>query len=407
MATVFAPVERTRRRRSSGARPRSPTSARSGGRWRRCARMRPRDRGVIVQVGSALAYRGIPLQAAYCGAKHALQGFLESLRTELLHDGSNVRLTMVQLPALNTPQFTWSRAKMPHEPQPVPPIFQPEVAADAIVWAAARRPARGDGRLADGEGDLGNAVAPGVADRYLARNGYEAQQTERPLADDRAGQPLRARRRATRARTARSTSLRDACPRCSSGPRSIAACSGSRASTALAAAAVNAVIGRSDMSQLVADYILDRLREWGVAPHLRLPGRRHQRHHRRARPRRRRPGVRSRCATRRWPRSWPARHAKFTGEVGVCLATSGPGRDPPAQRPLRREARPPAGRRDRRPAGARGARRRLPAGGRPARRSSRTSRTSTCSMATVPGADAAPGRPRGADRARRAHASRA
>ncbi len=117
-------------------------------------RMRPRDRGVIVQVGSALAYRGIPLQAAYCGAKHALQGFLESLRTELLHDGSNVRLTMVQLPALNTPQFTWSRAKMPHQPQPVPPIFQPEVAAEAIVFAAGHPTARVDGRLADGQGDL-------------------------------------------------------------------------------------------------------------------------------------------------------------------------------------------------------------------------------------------------------------
>jgi short-subunit dehydrogenase len=98
--------------------------------------MVPRDRGVVVQVGSALAYRGIPLPAAYCGSKHALQGFLESLRAELAHDGSQVRLTMVQLPALNTPQFTWSRAKLPRQPQPVPPIFQPEVAAEAVVWAA-------------------------------------------------------------------------------------------------------------------------------------------------------------------------------------------------------------------------------------------------------------------------------
>ena len=111
-------------------------------------RMRPRDRGTIVQVGSALAYRGIPLQAPYCGAKHALQGFLESLRTELIHEGSNVRVTMVQLPALNTPQFTWARTRMPHEPQPVPPIFEPEVAAEAIVWAAAnpRRELRSAGR---------------------------------------------------------------------------------------------------------------------------------------------------------------------------------------------------------------------------------------------------------------------
>src|SRR6185437_16701802 len=128
-------------------------------------RMLPRDRGAIVQVGSALAYRGIPLQAAYCGAKHAIQGFMDSLRTELLHDGSHVHVTMVQLPALNTPQFTWSRAKLPRSPQPVPPIFQPEVAADAIVWAASH-PRR---ELMVGwptvKAILDNAVAPGIADR--------------------------------------------------------------------------------------------------------------------------------------------------------------------------------------------------------------------------------------------------
>src|SRR4051794_30283527 len=99
-------------------------------------RMKARDRGSIVQVGSALAYRAIPLQAAYCAAKHAVNGFTESLRTELLHDGSKVRVTVVQMPALNTPQFGWSRSRMPRHPQPVPPIFQPEVAADAIVWAS-------------------------------------------------------------------------------------------------------------------------------------------------------------------------------------------------------------------------------------------------------------------------------
>ena len=99
-------------------------------------RMVPRDRGTIVQVGSALAYRAIPLQAPYCAAKHAVKGFTQSLRTELLHDGSNVRLTMVELPAHNTPQFSWGRAKLPRHPQPVPPIFQPEVAAQAIVHAA-------------------------------------------------------------------------------------------------------------------------------------------------------------------------------------------------------------------------------------------------------------------------------
>ena len=148
-------------------------------------RMRPRDRGTIVQVGSALAYRGIPLQAPYCGAKHALQGFLESLRAELLHEGAHVHVTMVQLPALNTPQFTWARTRMPREPQPVPPIYQPEVAANAIVWAA-RNPRR---ELMVGwptvKAILGNAVAPGLADRYLARSGYDAQQTERPVSPGR------------------------------------------------------------------------------------------------------------------------------------------------------------------------------------------------------------------------------
>ena len=148
-------------------------------------RMRARDRGVIVQVGSALAYRGIPLQAPYCGSKHALQGFLESLRCELLHDGSHVRLTMVQLPAMNTPQFTWARGKMPRTPQPVPPIFQPEVAADAIVWAA-HHPQR---EIMVGgptvKAIVGNAVAPSFADHYLARNGFDAQQTDEPANGDR------------------------------------------------------------------------------------------------------------------------------------------------------------------------------------------------------------------------------
>src|SRR5256714_2044050 len=102
-------------------------------------RMLPRDRGTIVQVGSALAYRGIPLQAAYCGAKHAIQGFTESLRCELLHDKSSVRVTMVQLPAMNTPQFDWVKSRLPREPQPVPQIYEPEIAAEAIVWAASHR----------------------------------------------------------------------------------------------------------------------------------------------------------------------------------------------------------------------------------------------------------------------------
>ena len=105
-------------------------------------RMLPRDRGTIVQVGSALAYRGIPLQSAYCAAKHAIQGFCDSLRCELIHDDSRVRLTMVQMPALNTPQFGWVKSRLPRKAQPVPPIFQPEVAADAIVWAAPPRSPR-------------------------------------------------------------------------------------------------------------------------------------------------------------------------------------------------------------------------------------------------------------------------
>ena len=95
--------------------------------------MKPRDRGAIVQVGSALAYRGIPLQTAYCGAKHAIQGFTESLRCELLHEKSNVHVTMVQMPAVNTPQFSWVLSRLPRHPQPVPPIYQPEVAARAIA----------------------------------------------------------------------------------------------------------------------------------------------------------------------------------------------------------------------------------------------------------------------------------
>jgi len=148
-------------------------------------RMRSRNRGVIVQVGSALAYRGIPLQAPYCGSKHALQGFLESLRCELLHDKSAVRVTMVQLPAVNTPQFTWARGKLPRTPQPVPPIFQPEVAADAIVWAAhhPQREVMVGGPTV--KAIVGNAIAPSFADHYLARNGFDAQQTNEPVDPER------------------------------------------------------------------------------------------------------------------------------------------------------------------------------------------------------------------------------
>ena len=143
-------------------------------------RMLPRDRGTIVQVGSALAYRGIPLQAAYCGAKHAVQGFNDSLYAELLHDGSNVRLTMVNLPAINTPQFDWVLSKLPNRAQPVPPIYQPEVAARAIIWAAYNKRRELNVGWPTTQAVIGNNLAPGIADRYLAKRGYEAQQTDEP-----------------------------------------------------------------------------------------------------------------------------------------------------------------------------------------------------------------------------------
>jgi len=139
-------------------------------------RMLPRNRGVIVQVGSALAYRGIPLQSAYCGAKHAIQGFNDSLRSELLHDGSKVRVTMVQMPALNTPQFNWVKSRLPRKPQPVPPIYQPEVAADAIVWAAEHD--RREWHIGGSTAVViaGNKFAADLGDHYLAEQGYDSQQ---------------------------------------------------------------------------------------------------------------------------------------------------------------------------------------------------------------------------------------
>jgi short-subunit dehydrogenase len=143
-------------------------------------RMLPRDRGSIVQVGSALAYRGIPLQAAYCGAKHAIQGFCDSLRAELLHDKSGVRVTMVQLPAMNTPQFDWVKSRLRNRAQPVPPIYQPEVAADAIVWASEHNRREIYVGVSTEEAIIGNKLAPGAGDWYLARKGYESQQTSEP-----------------------------------------------------------------------------------------------------------------------------------------------------------------------------------------------------------------------------------
>jgi hypothetical protein len=143
--------------------------------------MRPRDAGTIVQVGSALAYRSIPLQAAYCGAKSAGRGFTDSLRVELAHEGSQVRVTMVHLPAMNTPQFEEVRTRLPRHPKPVPPIFQPELAAEAIVRAAQHH--RREWWVAGSavQAILAQRLAPALADRYLVRAGYDAQQTDEPV----------------------------------------------------------------------------------------------------------------------------------------------------------------------------------------------------------------------------------
>lgn len=148
-------------------------------------RMVPRDHGVIVQVGSALAYRSIPLQSAYCGAKHAVQGFVESLRSELIHDGSRVHMTTVQLPAVNTPQFSWIKSRLPRHPQPVPPIYQPELIARAIVWASRHRRREISVGWPTVKAIVGDKFIPGLLDWYLAAKGYASQQTEHPIEPDR------------------------------------------------------------------------------------------------------------------------------------------------------------------------------------------------------------------------------
>jgi NAD(P)-dependent dehydrogenase (short-subunit alcohol dehydrogenase family) len=179
MATIFAPVDQI-----------SPEEFRRAtevtylgsvyGAMAALRRMKPRDHGTIVQVGSALAYRAIPLQSAYCGAKFAIRGFIQSLRCELLHDNSAVHLAIVQMPALNTPQFDWARNKMKQRPQPVPPIYQPEVAARAVLFAADNRRREvwvgGSTVLSI----LGNRLAPGLLDHYLAQKGYDAQLSGEP-----------------------------------------------------------------------------------------------------------------------------------------------------------------------------------------------------------------------------------
>lgn len=151
------------------------------------SRMRPRNHGVVVQVGSALGERSIPLQSAYCGAKHAINGFTSALRCELLHENSSVKVTVVQMPAVNTPQFSWVRSRLSRHPQPVPPIYQPEIAARAVVFAAEHPEAR---EFWVGASTaltvLANRALPGILDRYLAKTGYRSQQTDQEMPRNRA-----------------------------------------------------------------------------------------------------------------------------------------------------------------------------------------------------------------------------
>ncbi len=143
-------------------------------------RMLPRDRGRIIQIGSALAYRSIPLQSAYCGAKHAIMGFTDSIHCELIHDKSNVKITMVQLPAVNTPQFGWVKSRLPHKAQPVPPIYQPEVIADAVTWVTDHYRRELFIGLNTAIIIQGNKFFPALGDWYLGKTGYKSQQTDQP-----------------------------------------------------------------------------------------------------------------------------------------------------------------------------------------------------------------------------------
>jgi NAD(P)-dependent dehydrogenase (short-subunit alcohol dehydrogenase family) len=180
MATVFCPFERI----SPEDFERATRVTYLGAVWGTLAalkRMKPRDRGVIVQVGSALAYRSIPLQAPYCGAKSALRGFTDSLRSELIHDKSRVHLTMVQLSAFNTPQFDWGKTCMDRQPQPVPPVFRPELAAEAVYWAAQHRRREVWVGFPVVKAVLGTRLIPGLLDRLLARMAYSGQQAGEPV----------------------------------------------------------------------------------------------------------------------------------------------------------------------------------------------------------------------------------
>jgi NAD(P)-dependent dehydrogenase (short-subunit alcohol dehydrogenase family) len=184
MATIFAPVHQI----SPAEFRRSTEVTYLGtvyGTMAALKRMRARNRGTIVQVGSALAYRAIPLQAPYCGAKFAIRGFTDALRVELMHEKSGIHVTMVQLSAFNTPQFQWGRTTLPRRPQPVPPIFQPEVAASGIHWAAHHRRRELNVGFPAVKAILGNKLFPRLADRKLVRLGYDGQMGRQPLPADR------------------------------------------------------------------------------------------------------------------------------------------------------------------------------------------------------------------------------
>ncbi len=177
MASVFAPVMRTRPEEIKRATEVTYLGA-VYGTMTALRRMVPRDRGTIIEVGSVQAYRGMPLQAAYCAAKQALRSFTESVRTELLHDKSHVRVAMVRMPAMNTPQFVWTRNRMSHKVRPAPPLYQPEVGAEAVVWAADHDRREIEVGVSTVLARLVNKLLPAAVDRYLARTGYRMQQTE-------------------------------------------------------------------------------------------------------------------------------------------------------------------------------------------------------------------------------------
>lgn len=183
MATVFAPVSKlTPEEFERGTR--VTYLGQVHGTMAALKRMRTRNRGTIVNVGSALAYRSVPLQSIYCGAKFAIRGFTDSLRSEIIHDRLNVHLTMVDLPAVNTPQFDWALNKMGDKAQPVPPIYQPEVPARAIFFAATHRRRQIWVGFPTVKAILANRIAPGLIDRYLAKAGYSGQLTHEKLGED-------------------------------------------------------------------------------------------------------------------------------------------------------------------------------------------------------------------------------